>query len=411
MHVMSNEPIRDTFLFVTYSNYSNGLRKTKTTALAISNYIWDGSNMICEYASSAASGKVYIYGHTLISQGNSWYYLYNAHGDVVKYTNANGAVLQSYDYDAFGEEADPSTTDANPFRYAGQYFDDETGTYYLRARYYNPGNGRFTQQDSWGYADPEDPLSLNLYVYCYGNPLMFVDINGHWPTWSQIGTALLIGVAAVATAAAVVATAGAAGAAIGAAAGVYLGVSASTAATITTVATGAAYVVAGANIVVGANDINEVFTGHNIIRDDLMGGNQALYADAKMILAIGSASLVQIGVDYTIANSVPASTLSEDNRPIQDHHFATNKNPKYTPRFNKIVSRYGLDLDDDWNIGSMRHQGRHPNEYHEYVLQKMLDFDSIANGDKNKFLQLFEGLKQEIMNNPDMLRKYYWKGK
>ena len=25
--------------------------------------------MICEYASSAASGKVYIYGHTLISQG------------------------------------------------------------------------------------------------------------------------------------------------------------------------------------------------------------------------------------------------------------------------------------------------------------------------------------------------------
>ena len=87
-----------------------------------------------EYASSATSGKVCIYGHTLISQGNSWYYLYNAHGDVVKYINANGAVLQSYDYDAFGEEADPSTTDTNPFRYAGQYFDDETGTYYLRAR-------------------------------------------------------------------------------------------------------------------------------------------------------------------------------------------------------------------------------------------------------------------------------------
>ena len=137
--------------------------------------------MLCEYANSAASGKVYIYGHTLISQGNSWYYLYNAHGDVVKYTNATGAVLQSYDYDAFGEEADPSTTDANPFRYAGQYFDDETGTYYLRARYYNPGNGRFTQQDSWGYADPADPLSLNLYVYCYGNPVKYYDPSGNIP--------------------------------------------------------------------------------------------------------------------------------------------------------------------------------------------------------------------------------------
>ena len=58
------------FLIPNYTYYPSGLRKTKTTALAISNYIWDGSNMICEYASSATSGKVYIYGHTLISQGN-----------------------------------------------------------------------------------------------------------------------------------------------------------------------------------------------------------------------------------------------------------------------------------------------------------------------------------------------------
>ena len=150
-----------------------------------------------EYASSATSGKVCIYGHTLISQGNSWYYLYNAHGDVVKYTNANGAVLQSYDYDAFGEEADPSTTDANPFRYAGQYFDDETGTYYLRARYYNPGNGRFSQEDThWNTGNMlygDDPIKLgeylkpsmdailqssNLYVYCISNPVKYVDVSG-----------------------------------------------------------------------------------------------------------------------------------------------------------------------------------------------------------------------------------------
>ena len=57
------------FLIPNYAYYPSGLRKTKTTALAISNYIWDGSDMICEYASSATSGKVYIYGHTLISQG------------------------------------------------------------------------------------------------------------------------------------------------------------------------------------------------------------------------------------------------------------------------------------------------------------------------------------------------------
>ena len=90
---------------------------------------------------------------------------------MVKYTNATGAVLKSYDYDAFGEEADPSTTDANPFRYVGQYFDDETGTYYLRARYYNPDNGRFSQ---------EDPIrsGLNWYAYCGNNPVMYVDPFG-----------------------------------------------------------------------------------------------------------------------------------------------------------------------------------------------------------------------------------------
>ena len=76
--------------------------------------------MVLEYTGSAAAGKVYVYGLTLISQGNSWYYIYNAHGDVVKYINAAGAVLKSYDYDAFGEEVTASATDANPFRYAGQ---------------------------------------------------------------------------------------------------------------------------------------------------------------------------------------------------------------------------------------------------------------------------------------------------
>lgn len=60
--------------------------------------------MVLEYTGSPVAGKVYVYGLTLISQGNSWHYIYNAHGDVVKYINASGAVLKSYDYDAFGEE-------------------------------------------------------------------------------------------------------------------------------------------------------------------------------------------------------------------------------------------------------------------------------------------------------------------
>ena len=77
----------------------------------------------------------------MISQGNYAYYLYNEHGDVVQLVTASNTLGQSYDYDAFGNEVNPSATDTNPFRYAGQYFDSETGTYYLRARYYDPGIG------------------------------------------------------------------------------------------------------------------------------------------------------------------------------------------------------------------------------------------------------------------------------
>ena len=42
----------------------------------------------------------------------------------------------------------------------------------MRARYYNPSQGRFTQ---------EDPIrdGYNWYAYCGGNPIMFVDPTGH----------------------------------------------------------------------------------------------------------------------------------------------------------------------------------------------------------------------------------------
>jgi len=130
---------------------------------------------------------------------------------VVKYINSSGTVLRNYEYDAFGEEANASATDANPFRYAGQYFDSETGTYYLRARYYNPALGRFTQADKhWNTGNMlygDDPLMLtqyiakpdmlailqsgNLYSYCIGNPVAYVDETGH----SIILTGIIVGAA------------------------------------------------------------------------------------------------------------------------------------------------------------------------------------------------------------------------
>ncbi|WP_243643795.1 AHH domain-containing protein [Tepidibacillus fermentans] len=98
-------------------------------------------------------------------------------------------------------------------------------------------------------------------------------------------------------------------------------------------------------------------------------------------------------------------------KPLQKHHYATNKSKKYTPQIEAITKKYGLDLDDVWNIELLPHQGRHPNAYHEYVLSNIRTFDKIAKGDKRKFLRLFEQLKQEIRKNPEMLYKDYWRKK
>ncbi|MBQ3601245.1 MAG: AHH domain-containing protein [Lachnospiraceae bacterium] len=96
-------------------------------------------------------------------------------------------------------------------------------------------------------------------------------------------------------------------------------------------------------------------------------------------------------------------------KPNQVHHFATNKSKKYTSQFESIAKKYGLNLDGDWNKELMPHQGRHPYAYHDYVLDNMQKFDRIANGDKTKFLKLYDQMIQKIINNPDMLYKDYWK--
>ncbi len=88
----------------------------------------------------------------------------HAHGDVVQRLGENQNHAPVYKYDAFGNERKPCDTDPNPFRYCGEYWDKETQEIYLRARQYQPGNGRFTS---------EDPArsGSNWYAYCDGNPV------------------------------------------------------------------------------------------------------------------------------------------------------------------------------------------------------------------------------------------------
>ena len=121
----------------------------KTVDIVPTVYLVNSGYVVAEYRGNTLT-SVYLWGANLIKAGigdDVFYYLYNAHGDVIQLTDEEGEVTKSYLYDAFGVEDEPSIYDLNPFRYCGEYYDRESGTYYLRARYYNPATGRFTQED------------------------------------------------------------------------------------------------------------------------------------------------------------------------------------------------------------------------------------------------------------------------
>ena len=144
-------------------------------------HIWDSGNIIADIGTETV---YYIRVLTLIyaKKGETkTYYRFNGHGDVIALANSSGAIIKRYKYDAFGVEENPGIFDTNVFRYCGEYYDVETKTIYLRARYYDAETGRFTQQDGWSYAVPGFLLSLNLYTYCWNNPVMNIDPSGRVP--------------------------------------------------------------------------------------------------------------------------------------------------------------------------------------------------------------------------------------
>ena len=166
----------------TYKYRADGLRYSKTVSGVETAHIWDGSNIAGDIVGGVVKAT-YIRGIGLIGANDTrlssakLYYLFNGHGDVVQITSISGVVCTTYVYDAFGVERTAQTGgwEINPFRYCGEYFDVETGTVYLRARFYNPRLGRFVTEDPIR----EKSNSINFYTYANCNPIRFIDPSGH----------------------------------------------------------------------------------------------------------------------------------------------------------------------------------------------------------------------------------------
>ena len=87
-------------------------------------------------------------------------------------------IVWKWESTPFGETKPTGTLEFN-LRFAGQYFDNETGTHYNINRDYNPVTGRYIQSDPIGHEG-----GLSTFAYVNGNPVMFMDLEGL--TFSQV---------------------------------------------------------------------------------------------------------------------------------------------------------------------------------------------------------------------------------
>lgn len=172
---------------VNYKYNGDGLLVERSEKDNTTRYYYDGTKIIAE--ADVSNGKAnykasYIRGNELVARvdrnGNRAYYVHNGHGDVVGLLDIQGNTLNTYSYDIWGNPLEVKETIEQPFRYSGELWDNTATLQYLRARWYDPGIGRFINEDTYE-GDITNPLSLNLYTYVHNNPLKYVDPTGNAP--------------------------------------------------------------------------------------------------------------------------------------------------------------------------------------------------------------------------------------
>ncbi len=163
---------------------SNGNRISTTANGVTTKYINDINTVFTrvleEWNSSGNLLANYIYGNSLISQyrgGTLSCYHPDGLGSTRALTNSTGVITDTYTYDAFGNIISRTGSSTNHFLFAGEQFDSEANQYYLRARYYAPGIGRFITIDPIEGNEME-PITLNKYMYGNADPVNNIDPSG-----------------------------------------------------------------------------------------------------------------------------------------------------------------------------------------------------------------------------------------
>ncbi len=109
-----------------------------------------------------------------------YFYVFDGLGNVIGLIDGNGTERARYAYDPYGNTTLAQGVNGglpdNPYRYKGEYLDRTTGYYKMGMRYYDPKQGRWTQQDSIEVVG--DPARANRYAFVGGDPVNRFDPTG-----------------------------------------------------------------------------------------------------------------------------------------------------------------------------------------------------------------------------------------
>ena len=126
--------------------------------------------------------------------GKDYFYVRNLQNDVIALIDDTGETVVEYKYNSWGKILSITGSKAgtigktNPFRYRGYYYDEETGMYYLKNRYYDPEIRRFISSDSYKVvmSSLKTLDNRNLFSYCGQNPINRNDEYG--AIWNLIAS-------------------------------------------------------------------------------------------------------------------------------------------------------------------------------------------------------------------------------
>jgi RHS repeat-associated protein len=162
----------------TYAYNGDGLLQSRTQGAATS-FLWDLATSPSALLQVGGDKLVYGLGplYSIKADGTTLTFARDGGKSIRAELNSTGAVTASFRYRAYGQIAQSSGAASPTFLgYADQLL-DPSGLYYMRARWYDPGAGRWMSRDPVR-GDPVQPASLNVYLYANANPAYFSDPTG-----------------------------------------------------------------------------------------------------------------------------------------------------------------------------------------------------------------------------------------